>query len=140
MLLRRLLSDPALEGVTHVVVDEVHERSADSDQLLLLLRDLLGCGAKPKLRVVLMSATAEAGLFQRYFDSAFAMVSPVLSILYPLPLSSVLNRLTGSFKALGRMVLGDSTKTAACAGAWKLRHVCSGDHSRLHSPSPGVLS
>lgn len=85
MLLRRLLSDPALEGVTHVVVDEVHERSADSDQLLLLLRDLLGCGAKPMLRVVLMSATAEAGLFQRYFDSAFAMVSPVTRFCTPYP-------------------------------------------------------
>jgi ATP-dependent RNA helicase DHX57 len=68
VLLRRLLSDTSLEGVTHVVVDEVHERSADSDLLLLLLRNVLVSGTSPKLRVVLMSATAEAGLFQRYFD------------------------------------------------------------------------
>jgi ATP-dependent RNA helicase DHX57 len=40
VLLRRLLSDPSLSGVTHVVVDEVHERSTDSDLLLLLLRNL----------------------------------------------------------------------------------------------------
>ena len=40
-MLRRLQSDPALAGVTHVVVDEVHERSLDSDFLLILLRRLL---------------------------------------------------------------------------------------------------
>ncbi len=55
-----------------MVVDEVHERSADSDLLLLLLRNLLASGTNPKLRVVLMSATAEAGLFQTYFDTELA--------------------------------------------------------------------
>lgn len=74
VLLRRLLGDPSLQGTTHVVVDEVHERSADSDLLLLLLRDLLAGGANPQLRVVLMSATAEAGLFQTYFDAELAKV------------------------------------------------------------------
>ena len=75
VLLRRLLSDPGLQGTTHVVVDEVHERSVDSDLLLLLLRDLLASGANGKLRVVLMSATAEAGLFQQYFDQALLQVT-----------------------------------------------------------------
>ena len=73
-MLRRLLSDPALEGVTHVVVDEVHERSADSDLLLLLLRDLLRAGLNSKLRIVLMSATAEADAFMQYFDAALDKV------------------------------------------------------------------
>lgn len=41
VLLRRLEEDPALEGVTHVLVDEVHERSLESDFLLLTLRRLL---------------------------------------------------------------------------------------------------
>lgn len=70
VLLRRLLGDPALGGTTHVVVDEVHERSVDSDLLLLLLRDLLAAGGAPGLRLVLMSATADAEAFARYFDSA----------------------------------------------------------------------
>ena len=78
VLLRRLLSDPGLQGTTHVVVDEVHERSVDSDLLLLLLRDLLASGANGKLRVVLMSATAEAGLFQRYFGEALLQASDAL--------------------------------------------------------------
>lgn len=57
------------------MVDEVHERSADSDLLLLLLRDLLTILSNPSLRVVLMSATAEAGAFVQYFDAVPGKVS-----------------------------------------------------------------
>ena len=38
VLLRRLIGDPLLAGTTHVLVDEVHERSLDSDFLLELLK------------------------------------------------------------------------------------------------------
>ena len=38
ILLRRLETPGALAAVTHVLVDEVHERSADSDMLLLVLQ------------------------------------------------------------------------------------------------------
>ncbi|CAG9466338.1 unnamed protein product [Pedinophyceae sp. YPF-701] len=65
VLLRRLVDDPGLVGVTHVIVDEVHERSLDSDFLLVLLRELLH--KRPDLRCVLMSATLDAGKFQKYF-------------------------------------------------------------------------
>ncbi len=41
ILLRRLEGDPDLDLVTHVVVDEVHERSEESDFLLMILRDLI---------------------------------------------------------------------------------------------------
>ena len=40
-LLRRLAADPELRGVSHVFVDEIHERTADADFLLAHLRDLL---------------------------------------------------------------------------------------------------
>jgi hypothetical protein len=39
--LRRLESDPELNEVTHLVIDEVHERSMESDFLLMIIRDLL---------------------------------------------------------------------------------------------------
>ncbi|KAK9848234.1 hypothetical protein WJX84_008694, partial [Apatococcus fuscideae] len=67
VLLRRLLVDSNLQDVTHVVVDEVHERSADSDLLLLLLRQLLHRPAACHLRILLMSATADAKAFADYF-------------------------------------------------------------------------
>ena len=67
ILLRRLLSDPTLESVTHVILDEVHERSVDSDVLLLLLRRVVQ--KRPNLKLVLMSATADADLFADYFQN-----------------------------------------------------------------------
>ncbi|KAK9846310.1 hypothetical protein WJX81_001334 [Elliptochloris bilobata] len=69
VLLRRLQAEPGLTSVSHVVVDEVHERSVDTDLLLLLLRNLLACDASGRLRVVLMSATADVGLFAHYFSA-----------------------------------------------------------------------
>ena len=74
ILLRRLQSDPKLAGISHVVVDEVHERSAQADFLLVILRDLLA--ANPDLRVILMSATLDGSDFQAYFsDFAVGAVS-----------------------------------------------------------------
>jgi len=71
--LRMMLSDPPLKGISHVVVDEVHERDTQTDQLLLLLRELLP--QRPDLKVLLMSATVQADLFSRYFDGASILTS-----------------------------------------------------------------
>jgi ATP-dependent RNA helicase DHX57 len=68
ILLRRLTSDRELADVSHVVIDEVHERSLDSDLLMLLLREVLETNKRIKL--VLMSATADAELFATYFEKA----------------------------------------------------------------------
>ncbi|RMZ77426.1 hypothetical protein DV738_g4412, partial [Chaetothyriales sp. CBS 135597] len=69
VLLRRLqLAESvqvALEGISHVFVDEVHERSLDTDFLLALLKS-----AMPKLgslKIVLMSATVDPQTFIDYF-------------------------------------------------------------------------
>ena len=66
ILLKRLEEDEELVNVTHVFVDEVHERSIESDFLLMVLRDLIPKRKKP-LKVVLMSATLDASLFYDYF-------------------------------------------------------------------------
>lgn len=66
VLLRRIAADPWLRGVTHVVLDEVHERDAATDFLLVLLRDLLLRGRRG-LTVVVMSATMQLQLFLEYF-------------------------------------------------------------------------
>lgn len=38
VLVQRLVNDPQLVGVTHVIMDEVHERSLESDFLITLLK------------------------------------------------------------------------------------------------------
>lgn len=73
ILLRRLESDPDLESVTHIVVDEVHERSEESDFLLMILRGILK--RRKDLKVILMSATVNADLFSTYFKKV-----PVIDI------------------------------------------------------------
>ncbi|CAG8050864.1 unnamed protein product [Penicillium salamii] len=73
VLLRRIQSGGDADGnvsssladVSHVVVDEVHERSLDTDFLLALLRDVLRY--RKDLKVILMSATLDAGIFMDYF-------------------------------------------------------------------------
>uniref|UniRef100_A0A7N6C3R2 Putative ATP-dependent RNA helicase DHX57 n=1 Tax=Anabas testudineus TaxID=64144 RepID=A0A7N6C3R2_ANATE len=65
VLLRRLEGEADLKGVTHVIVDEVHERTEESDFLLLVLKDLIV--QRPDLKIILMSATLNANLFSEYF-------------------------------------------------------------------------
>lgn len=64
ILSRRLLSDPALKGVDAVVLDEFHERHLDSDLALALLKRLQK--TRPELKIVVMSATLDAGPIARY--------------------------------------------------------------------------
>ena len=101
ILLRRLLVDRNLKGVTHVIVDEIHERGMNegkiwswlrfwkwndgviskcdthlmADFLLIVLKDLLP--RRPELRLILMSATLDAELFSSYFGGAQIIRIPV---------------------------------------------------------------
>ncbi|KAJ1694012.1 hypothetical protein LUZ63_010710 [Rhynchospora breviuscula] len=74
VLLRRLIEEPDLRGVSHLLVDEIHERGMNEDFLIIILRDLLP--RRPDLRVILMSATINADLFSKYFNSAPIMHIP----------------------------------------------------------------
>ncbi|XP_046840987.1 ATP-dependent DNA/RNA helicase DHX36-like [Xenia sp. Carnegie-2017] len=73
VLLRWLMSDPNLLRMSHVIIDEIHERSILSDFLLIVVRDILP--RRPALRVVLMSATLNADIFSEYFGGC-----PILNI------------------------------------------------------------
>jgi ATP-dependent RNA helicase DHX57 len=73
VLLRRLQTSggssedvtASLADISHVIIDEVHERSLDTDFLLVLLRDVLK--RRRDLKLILMSATLDAGVFEDYF-------------------------------------------------------------------------
>ncbi|KAB8303097.1 hypothetical protein EYC80_004550 [Monilinia laxa] len=73
IVMRMLEGSNDLRDITHIVLDEVHERTIDSDFLLIVLRKLLV--RRPDLKVVLMSATVDADRFSKYLDGA-----PVLNV------------------------------------------------------------
>ncbi len=80
VLLRRLLSDVNLSELTHLIIDEVHERHMEADFLLALLRSsILRC--RPDLKLILMSATLDEGRFQNYLSGpGMTLAIPVLHI------------------------------------------------------------
>ncbi|XP_058091132.1 DExH-box ATP-dependent RNA helicase DExH7, chloroplastic isoform X2 [Magnolia sinica] len=72
ILLRKLAGDKDLADITHVIVDEVHERSLLGDFLLIVLKSLIerqSAHGTQKLKVILMSATVDANLFSKYFGN-----------------------------------------------------------------------
>ncbi|XP_050227826.1 DExH-box ATP-dependent RNA helicase DExH1 isoform X2 [Mercurialis annua] len=77
VLLRQLVQDPNLSGVSHLLVDEIHERGMNEDFLLIILHDLLP--RRPDLRLILMSATINADLFSKYFGNAPTLHIPGLT-------------------------------------------------------------
>lgn len=72
VLLRKL--EAGLRGVSHVIVDEIHERDVNSDFIMVVLRDMVH--TYPDLRVILMSATIDTSMFSSYFGNC-----PVIEIL-----------------------------------------------------------
>lgn len=59
LFVRRLLDDPGLDGVSAVILDEIHERSLDADLALALCLDAQTT-LRPDLRLLAMSATLDA--------------------------------------------------------------------------------
>uniref|UniRef100_A0A674G8Z4 ATP-dependent RNA helicase DHX29 n=1 Tax=Taeniopygia guttata TaxID=59729 RepID=A0A674G8Z4_TAEGU len=66
VLLRKLQEDGLLSSISHVIVDEVHERSVQSDFLLVILREILH--KRSDLHLILMSATVDSEKFSSYFS------------------------------------------------------------------------
>ncbi len=65
VLLRQMLSDPKLNGVTVMVFDEFHERHLYGDITLARALDLQE-RLRPDLKLVVMSATLDAGALEKY--------------------------------------------------------------------------
>ncbi|XP_074042224.1 ATP-dependent RNA helicase DHX30 [Leptinotarsa decemlineata] len=73
ILLRHLQTNSNLSDFTHVILDEAHERDVNTDLLMNLLRSAIK--KNPNLKLIVMSATIDTGVFSEYFGGA-----PVLDI------------------------------------------------------------
>ncbi|KAL3097315.1 hypothetical protein niasHT_023534 [Heterodera trifolii] len=65
VLMRKM--EHGLRGISHLIIDEIHERDINTDFMLIVVRDMVK--ANPKLKVLLMSATIDTTLFTNYFGN-----------------------------------------------------------------------
>ncbi|KAJ6503399.1 P-loop containing nucleoside triphosphate hydrolase protein [Mycena vitilis] len=64
----------ASDEITHIIIDEVHERTIESDFLLIVLKSLLQ--QRPDLKVILMSATVDAEKISEFFGNCPTLLVP----------------------------------------------------------------
>lgn len=80
-MLLRWMTTNGLRGVSHLLVDEVHERDLDSDFLLTIIKQLVHVA--PGLRVILMSATIDTDKWSSYFGQGFGTTLEIPGRLFP---------------------------------------------------------
>jgi len=98
VLVQRLQSDKMLNQFTHVIVDEIHERDVMADILLVMLKKILPI--RPKLKLILMSATLNAERFSEYMDKCVTLHIP--GFMFPVHdfyLEDVLQKTKFSFES-----------------------------------------
>nr|XP_020456653.1 probable ATP-dependent RNA helicase YTHDC2 [Monopterus albus] len=143
VFLRTLMGgDASLTTVTHVIVDEVHERDGLTDFLLTKMRDVLQ--KIPTLKLILSSAALDVDLFLRYFGSC-----PVIHIkgrhfeVQELFLEDIL-RLTGfQNKDMKKYKeeMQTEEKKKKCLAEWcdTVEDSCVGENQRSPGCAPGFL-
>ena len=74
LLQRKLLTDPLLESVGCVVLDEFHERSIEMDLVLGMIEQIRRT-FRPELKLVVMSATLDAGPISEFLEDPVSLHS-----------------------------------------------------------------
>ncbi|EGC29050.1 hypothetical protein DICPUDRAFT_159415 [Dictyostelium purpureum] len=81
ILLRRILDVNSIANVSHIIIDEVHERSTDNDFLLIILREIIS--KRKDLKIILMSATLNANQISNYFKCNQDSIFSIPGFTYP---------------------------------------------------------
>ncbi|KAF2070679.1 hypothetical protein CYY_008005 [Polysphondylium violaceum] len=81
ILLRRILDVESIADVSHIIIDEVHERSTDNDFLLIILREIIS--KRKDLKIILMSATLNANQISKYFGCDQKSIFSIPGFTFP---------------------------------------------------------
>ncbi|OXB73433.1 UNVERIFIED_CONTAM: hypothetical protein H355_015161 [Colinus virginianus] len=111
-----------LSSISHVVLDEIHERNLQSDVLMSIIKDLLNI--RLDLKVILMSATLNAEKFSEYFDNCPMIhipgfTFPVVEYL----LEDVIEKLRYSAGTIDALEMMDDDKVDLDLIAALIRHI-----------------
>ncbi|KAJ6785612.1 hypothetical protein PWT90_00485 [Aphanocladium album] len=97
-LVNAMIKSKTLSKVCCVIIDEAHERTCDTDVLLALLKRLLEDRPNGDFKVIIMSATLDAGVFQRYFNDCPLLTFPgerfPIDVQYIIPGEELVNVFT----------------------------------------------
>lgn len=93
ILLRRMIADPELKGVSCIVFDEFHERSMHAD-LSLARALMLQRTKRPDLKLIIMSATLDASELSSYLEPCEILSSEGRT--FPVTVSYIDNRAANS--------------------------------------------
>ncbi|MDF7826309.1 ATP-dependent helicase HrpB [Pontiellaceae bacterium B12227] len=89
ILLRQFLTDPQLRGVSTIVFDEFHERHIYGD--ITLARALRLQESRPDLKIIVMSATLDAGPLREYLSPCTELKSE--GRMYPVDIAYAKKRI-----------------------------------------------
>jgi len=74
IVFQKLRTNPELLDVSHIILDEVHERDLHTDVLLGVLRHITRPRAR-SLKIIIMSASLNIEMFQKYLDCPVIEIS-----------------------------------------------------------------
>jgi ATP-dependent helicase HrpB len=74
VLLRQMLQDPSLKGIQAIILDEFHERHLYGDITLARALELQE-KSRPDLLILVMSATLQSGLLEKYLEPCSVLAS-----------------------------------------------------------------
>lgn len=107
ILLRRMIGDPELRGVSCIVFDEFHERSIHAD-LTLARALMIQRSTRPDLKIIVMSATLDAGALQEYLGECELVRSEGRT--FPVAIRHVENRLMNKQTPIWELAASETLK------------------------------
>ncbi len=110
ILLRQILGDPGLRNIGAILFDEFHERHLYGD--ITLARSLaIQESSRPDLKLIVMSATLETGLLERYLGPTCATLTST-GRTYPVEIDHVPTKVAQAGKPVWEMAADELERLA----------------------------